>query len=88
MKPLKNNIILEPEPEEKKSKGGIILINHRNQNAMRCRVIAVGEGTPEKPMSLKPGMQVYIPRNMGKHIESPEGPRIILPDAAIMVYYS
>jgi len=88
MKPLNNNVILKPEPEEKKSKGGIILINHRNQYAERCRVISVGEGTPDKPMSLKPGMQVYIPRNMGQRIESPEGPRINLPDAAIMVYLS
>jgi co-chaperonin GroES (HSP10) len=63
--PIGDKILLRPITENKTS-AGILLPEDRERDFARGEVIAVGEGTPDVPMAVKPGQVVlYVCRRAG-----------------------
>lgn len=75
MRPIKNNIIIEPI-ETVETKGGII-IKATETERLTAKVIAVGEGTKRNPMLVKVGQEIVYLNNVGKPLEF-EGIRYLL----------
>lgn len=55
IKPIKNKIVVKAFKEDEISSGGIIVPENMRKDGCRVEVVAVGSGTPKKPMTLKPG---------------------------------
>jgi co-chaperonin GroES (HSP10) len=56
IKPIRNQVLVKAMKEEEVSSGGIIVPEYLRKDGAKVEIVAVGEGTPQKPMSLKPGM--------------------------------
>ncbi|MFW6298099.1 MAG: co-chaperone GroES [Bacillota bacterium] len=55
LKPLHNNVVLEKKAPESKTKSGIILTSDDQEKPKTAKVVAVGPGKDDKPMSLSEG---------------------------------
>lgn len=66
MQPVKNKILIKPFPSEEKSAGGIIVAEGFRERNSKSTIIAVGNGTAEKPMKYKPGMTVFSVKDNGE----------------------
>jgi chaperonin GroES len=64
--PIGDKVLLKPFTD-KKSKGGILLPEDREMDFARAEVIAVGEGTPNFPMTVKAGDKVLYACKTGRH---------------------
>ncbi len=55
LKPLHDHVVLKKDDPEKKTKSGIILTTHDQDNPTTASVVAVGPGTEDHVMSVKEG---------------------------------
>lgn len=73
MKPLKNQIIIKPYPQEEKSRGGILLPENSREKPCRGIVLYVGEGEYQNgvliPCKVKPNDVVMYPKWAGSYNE-------------------
>jgi chaperonin GroES len=53
VKPLADRVLVEPAPAETKTSGGIIIPDTAKEKPMRGKIIAVGSGKPDEPMTGK-----------------------------------
>lgn len=67
MKPLKNNIIIKPNVWSKSASG--LYIPEQSTEKVTAKVIAVGEGTPKNPMTVKKGDTVSYRKDTGHKID-------------------
>lgn len=71
MTPIRNQILVRPFPPDEKSAGGIIVPDSFKARNNRGEVVAVGTGTPKRPMIVREGQIVYnvfdygLPVNIG-----------------------
>lgn len=63
--PVGDKILIRPITE-KTSKGGILLPADREMDFAKGEVVAVGEGTPDFPMTIKSGDKVLYACKRGK----------------------
>ena len=52
VKPLADRVLVEPAMAETKTSGGIIIPDTAKEKPMRGKIIAVGNGKPEEPMTV------------------------------------
>lgn len=69
IKPIRSNVLVRAFKEDEVSSGGIIVPDNIRKNGNRVQIIAVGNGTPAKPMTLKPGMIGFRVTEWGIPIE-------------------
>lgn len=74
IKPLADRVLVLPAPAEEKV-GGIIIPDTAKEKPQRGKVIAVGNGTKDDPMTLKEGDEVLYGKYAGTEIEN-EGENI------------
>ncbi len=55
LKPLHDNVVLQSQTPQKTTKSGIILTGGEESSPNTAKVIAVGPGTKDKPVTLKEG---------------------------------
>ena len=55
VKPLADRVIVEPDAAETKTAGGIIIPDTAKEKPQQGKVIAVGNGKPDEPMTVKVG---------------------------------
>ena len=55
VKPLADRVLVEPAPAETKTAGGLIIPDTAKEKPMKGKVLAVGNGKPEEPMTVKVG---------------------------------
>lgn len=75
LEPLANFVLLRPITEDLRTKAGLHLPPKfaQMQETIRATVEAVGPGSAEKPMPVKPGDVVVIQSNAGVKIEHESG---------------
>jgi chaperonin GroES len=69
IKPLADRVLILPAPVEEKTIGGIIIPDSAKEKPLRGEVIAVGNGTKEEEMILKPGDQVLYGKYAGTELD-------------------
>ena len=68
VKPLADRVLVEPAPAETVTKGGIIIPDTAKEKPMRGKVMAVGNGKPDEPMTVKVGDIVLYGKYAGTEI--------------------
>ena len=68
VKPLADRVLVEPAPAEEKTIGGIIIPDTAKEKPMRGRVVAVGSGKKDEPMTLKKGDNILYGKYAGTEI--------------------
>jgi chaperonin GroES len=68
IQPIRNNVLIKCFEGDNISAGGIIVPDSVKTESNKCTVVAVGNGSKEKPMKLKPGMIGYRVKSWGEPI--------------------
>jgi chaperonin GroES len=69
IKPLADRVLVKPASAEEKTIGGIIIPDSAKEKPLKGSVIAVGNGTKDEEMVLKPGDNVLYGKYAGTEIE-------------------
>lgn len=69
LKPLYNRVLIQQLEAETTTKSGIILPGQATEQPQIARVIAVGPGKDDKPMSVKVNDQVIFPKYKGTDVK-------------------
>ncbi len=69
IKPLADRVLIKPAVAEEKSVGGIIIPDTAKEKPLKGEVIAVGNGTKDEDMIVKPKDQVLYGKYAGTEIE-------------------
>lgn len=77
IKPLADRVLIEPTAAEEVTMGGIIIPDSAKEKPLRGKVLAVGAGTKDDPMTLKEGDEVLYGKYAGTEIEF-EGTKYIM----------
>ena len=68
VKPLSDRVLIQPNPAEEKTAGGLIIPDTAKEKPLAGKVIAVGPGTSEVKMEVKVGDEVLYGRYAGQEI--------------------
>ncbi len=68
VKPLADRVLVEPAPAETKTAGGIIIPDTAKEKPMRGKIVAVGNGKPDEPMTVKVGDTVLYGKYAGTEL--------------------
>ncbi|MGK0430429.1 MAG: chaperonin GroES, partial [Psychroserpens sp.] len=55
IKPLADRVLIEPVKAETKTASGIIIPDNAKEKPQKGKVVAVGKGTKDEPMTVKSG---------------------------------
>lgn len=69
IKPLADRVLLKPLAAEEKTVAGIIIPDSAKEKPAKAEVVAVGAGTKDEEMVLKPGDVVLYGKYAGTEIE-------------------
>ena len=69
IKPLADRVLIKPAAAEEKTIGGIIIPDTAKEKPLKGEVIAVGNGTKDEEMIVKPKDQVLYGKYAGTEIE-------------------
>ena len=69
IKPLADRVLILPAPVEEKTIGGIIIPDSAKEKPLKGEIIAVGNGTKDEEMILKPGDQVLYGKYAGTELD-------------------
>jgi chaperonin GroES len=69
LKPLADRVIVEAAAAEEKTAGGIIIPDTAKEKPQRGKVIAVGNGKKDEPMTVKVGDNVLYGKYAGTEIQ-------------------
>jgi chaperonin GroES len=69
VKPLADRVIIEPAKAEEMTAGGIIIPDTAKEKPQRGKVVAVGNGKPEEPMTVKAEDVVLYGKYAGTEIQ-------------------
>jgi chaperonin GroES len=68
VQPLADRVLVQAAPAETKTSGGIIIPDTAKEKPMRGKVVAVGNGKPDEPMTVKVGDTVLYGKYAGTEI--------------------
>ncbi|MDI1353548.1 MAG: co-chaperone GroES [bacterium] len=68
VRPLADRVLVEPAAAETKTAGGIIIPDTAKEKPMRGKIVAVGNGKPEEPMTVKVGDTVLYGKYAGTEL--------------------
>lgn len=69
VKPLADRVLIKPAAAEEKTIGGIIIPDSAKEKPLKGEVLAVGNGTKDEDMILKPGDTVLYGKYAGTELE-------------------
>ena len=69
VKPLADRVLIQPVAAEEKTIGGIIIPDSAKEKPLKGTVKAVGNGTKDEEMVLKPGDMVLFGKYAGTEID-------------------
>lgn len=67
-KPLKDRVLIEPQEAEEKTSSGIIIPDSAKEKPQKGKVVAVGNGKKDEPMTVKEGDIVIYGKYSGTEI--------------------
>lgn len=68
VKPLADRVLVEAAPAEEKTAGGIIIPDTAKEKPQRGKIIAVGNGKKDEPLTVKVGDNVLYGKYAGTEI--------------------
>jgi len=68
LKPLADRVLVEAAPAEEKTAGGIIIPDTAKEKPQRGKIVAVGTGKKDEPMTVKVGDKVLYGKYSGTEI--------------------
>jgi len=68
VKPLADRVLVEPEAAEEKTAGGIIIPDTAKEKPQRGKIIAVGTGKVDEPLTVKAGDTVLYGKYSGTEL--------------------
>jgi len=68
IKPLADRVLVEPAAAEEKTAGGIIIPDTAKEKPQRGKVIAVGDGKVDEPLTVKKGDNILYGKYAGTEI--------------------
>ena len=69
IKPLADRVLVLPAPAEEKTVGGIIIPDSAKEKPLKGTVVAIGNGTKDEEMVVKPNDMVLYGKYAGTEIE-------------------
>ena len=69
IKPLADRVLIKPAPAEEKTVGGIIIPDSAKEKPLKGEIVAVGNGTKDEEMVVKPGDTVLYGKYSGTELE-------------------
>jgi chaperonin GroES len=69
IRPLADRVVVEPEKAEEKTASGIFIPDVAKEKPNKGKVVAVGEGKPSEPMTVKVGDLVLYGKYSGSELE-------------------
>jgi chaperonin GroES len=69
IKPLADRVLVQPATAEEKTVGGIIIPDSAKEKPLKGEIVAVGNGTKDEEMVVKPGDSVLYGKYAGTEIE-------------------
>ena len=69
IQPLADRVLIQPAEAEQKTASGIIIPDTAKEKPQRGTVLAVGKGTKDHEMTLKPGDNVLYGKYSGTEVE-------------------
>ena len=67
-KPLADRVLVEPEAAEEKTASGIIIPDTAKEKPQRGKIVAIGTGTKDEPMTVKAGDLVLYGKYSGTEL--------------------
>jgi chaperonin GroES len=67
-KPLKDRVLIEPMEAEEKTASGIIIPDSAKEKPQKGKVVAVGDGKKDEPMTVKEGDTVVYGKYAGTEV--------------------
>lgn len=67
-KPLKDRVLVEPALAEEKTAGGIIIPDTAKEKPQKGKIVAVGTGKKDEPMTVKVGDTVLYGKYSGTEV--------------------
>ncbi|MAZ38188.1 co-chaperone GroES [Salibacteraceae bacterium] len=83
IKPLADRVVVEPAAAEEKTAGGIIIPDTAKEKPQKGKVLAVGNGKPDEPMTVKVGDTVLYGKYSGTEISIDGGDYLMMREADI-----
>lgn len=77
IKPLADRVLVQPAPAEEKTAGGIIIPDTAKEKPQRGKIVAVGNGKPDEPMTVKVGDSILYGKYSGTEL-SVEGTEYLM----------
>jgi chaperonin GroES len=68
VKPLADRVLVEPAAAEEKTAGGIIIPDTAKEKPQRGKIVAVGNGTKDEPLTVKVGDNVLYGKYAGTEL--------------------
>lgn len=69
VKPLGDRVLIEPVAAEEKTAGGIIIPDNAKEKPLKGKVLAVGPGKKDEPLTVKDGDQVLYGQYAGTEVK-------------------
>lgn len=84
IKPLADRVIIEPAAPEEKTAGGIIIPDTAKEKPQRGKVVAVGPGKKDEPLTVKVGDDVLYGKYAGTEITMEGADYLIMRESDIV----
>jgi chaperonin GroES len=84
IKPLADRVIIEPAAAEEKTAGGIIIPDTAKEKPQKGKVVAVGPGKKDEPLTVKVGDLVLYGKFAGTEISVDSGDYLIMRESDIV----
>ena len=83
IKPLADRVLIEPSAAETKTASGIIIPDSAQEKPQKGKVIAVGPGTKDNPITLKVGDSILYGKYSGTELKHEGGDYLIMRESDI-----
>ncbi len=87
LKPILNNILVQPIDSADKTDGGIIIPESFKEKGTKGKIVAKGNGTKDRPMKLPTGVICWYIKTAGTPVIDTDGIEyLLMPDREVLGY--
>ncbi len=83
LKPLADRVLIEPAPAEVKTASGLIIPDTAKEKPLKGKVVSVGNGKKDEPMTVKVGDSVIYGQYSGTEIKVESKTYLIMKESDI-----
>jgi chaperonin GroES len=84
IKPLADRVVVEPAPAETKTASGLIIPDTAQEKPQQGKIVAVGNGKKDEPMTVQVGDMVLYGKFAGTEVKLDGGDYLIMRESDIL----